>query len=116
MRVNGLAVRPMPRLTIRAGIHHHSAGISPSRYHRAARPGTLPPLASNRASQRKTRNNVTMVPTEPIGVAVIGAGYWGPNLVRNFSASSAFYLRWLCDLDRTRAERALGRYSTVQVN
>ena len=22
----------------------------------------------------------------PIGVAVIGAGYWGPNLVRNFLA------------------------------
>jgi predicted dehydrogenase len=58
---------------------------------------------------------VSNLPTEPIGVAVIGAGYWGPNLVRNFSASPSFHLRWLCDLDRERAERALGRYSTVQV-
>jgi predicted dehydrogenase len=51
---------------------------------------------------------------EPIGVAVIGAGYWGPNLVRNFQASPSFLLRWLCDLDVARAQRALGQYSTVQ--
>lgn len=51
----------------------------------------------------------------PIGVAVIGAGYWGPNLVRNFQGSPAFRLRWLCDLDRERARRVLGDYSTVQV-
>jgi predicted dehydrogenase len=50
---------------------------------------------------------------EPIGLAVIGAGYWGPNLVRNFQASSSFHLRWLCDLDVRRAERVLGGYSTV---
>src|SRR6185503_10753800 len=53
--------------------------------------------------------------TEPIGVAVIGAGYWGPNLVRNFQASTSFRLRWLCDLDVARAERVLGQYSTVKV-
>jgi len=52
---------------------------------------------------------------EPIGVAVIGAGYWGPNLVRNFQASPSFRLRWLCDLDVARAERVLGNYSTVKV-
>ncbi|GIJ79397.1 Predicted dehydrogenase [Micromonospora phaseoli] len=51
---------------------------------------------------------------EPIGVAVVGAGYWGPNLVRNFQASADFRLRWLCDLDVGRAERVLGGYSTVQ--
>src|SRR6476469_85438 len=52
---------------------------------------------------------------EPIGVAVIGAGYWGPNLVRNFQASPSFRLRWLCDLDVARAERVVGNYSTVKV-
>lgn len=51
---------------------------------------------------------------EPIGIAVIGAGYWGPNLVRNFQASGEFRLRWLCDLDVRRAQRVLGGYSTVQ--
>jgi predicted dehydrogenase len=58
---------------------------------------------------------VSVSPTEdPIGVAVIGAGYWGPNLVRNFQASPSFRLRWLCDLDIARAQRALGQYSTVR--
>ncbi|MGR6318732.1 Gfo/Idh/MocA family oxidoreductase [Micromonospora soli] len=47
-------------------------------------------------------------------MAVIGAGYWGPNLVRNFQTSAEFRLRWLCDLDVRRARRVLGDYSTVQ--
>ena len=51
---------------------------------------------------------------EPIGVAVVGAGYWGPNLVRNFQTSADFRLRWLCDLDVHRARRVLGDYSTVR--
>ncbi|WP_254552277.1 Gfo/Idh/MocA family protein [Kitasatospora sp. MMS16-BH015] len=51
--------------------------------------------------------------TETLGLAVIGAGYWGPNLIRNFQASPEFRLRWVCDLDRSRAERVLGGYSTV---
>jgi predicted dehydrogenase len=64
--------------------------------------------------------SVTSPPPTPgdqsIGVAVVGAGYWGPNLVRNFQATPAFRLRWLCDLDVDRARRVLGPYSTVQVS
>ncbi|MEV6054856.1 Gfo/Idh/MocA family oxidoreductase [Streptomyces sp. NPDC052107] len=52
--------------------------------------------------------------TQPLGVAVVGAGYWGPNLVRNFQASDRFRLRCLCDLDVDRARRVLGGYSTVE--
>jgi len=50
-----------------------------------------------------------------IGMAVIGAGYWGPNLVRNISGSAACDLRWVCDLDVSRARGAVGRYSTIGV-
>ena len=60
------------------------------------------------------RGSVSSPGSDGIGVAVIGAGYWGPNLVRNFQGSASFRLRWLCDLDKARAEKALGRYSTVQ--
>jgi predicted dehydrogenase len=49
-----------------------------------------------------------------IGLAVIGAGYWGPNLVRNAAATPAFDLKWLCDLDEERARVVLGRYTTVK--
>ena len=48
-----------------------------------------------------------------VGLAVIGAGYWGPNLVRNAMATASIDLRWLCDLDEDRARRVLGAYSTV---
>jgi predicted dehydrogenase len=51
--------------------------------------------------------------TASIGMAVVGAGYWGPNLVRNAMATPSLRLRWLCDLDEDRARRVLGPYSTV---
>ncbi|WP_433215795.1 Gfo/Idh/MocA family protein [Dactylosporangium sp. CS-047395] len=51
---------------------------------------------------------------QPIGVAVVGAGYWGPNLVRNFMASPSFRLQALVDLDVARARKVLGGYSTVE--
>ncbi|WP_377269700.1 Gfo/Idh/MocA family protein [Peterkaempfera sp. SMS 1(5)a] len=56
----------------------------------------------------------TMPATGPIGLAVIGAGYWGPNLVRNAQQTPALRLRWLCDLDEARSRRVLGEYSTVR--
>lgn len=37
-------------------------------------------------------------------VAVIGAGYWGPNLARNFAMSSDWDLVAICDMDAGRAE------------
>ncbi|MGX7824052.1 Gfo/Idh/MocA family protein [Actinokineospora sp. 24-640] len=51
-----------------------------------------------------------------IGLAVIGAGYWGPNLVRNAQATPGLRLEYLCDLDAERARRVLGGYSTVKVS
>src|SRR5690349_24831265 len=51
--------------------------------------------------------------TAAIGLAVVGAGYWGPNIVRNAMATPSLDLRWLCDLDEERARRVLGPYSAV---
>src|SRR6516165_231830 len=50
-----------------------------------------------------------------IGLAVIGAGYWGPNIVRSSLATPELHLEWLCDLDLERARRALGPRSEVRV-
>jgi predicted dehydrogenase len=49
-----------------------------------------------------------------IGLAVVGAGYWGPNLVRTALATPALELRYLCDLDLRRAQAVLGPYLTVR--
>jgi predicted dehydrogenase len=50
----------------------------------------------------------------PVGLAVIGAGYWGPNLVRTALSTPALRLKWLCDLDIDRARTVLGPYTTVR--
>jgi predicted dehydrogenase len=42
---------------------------------------------------------------KPIGVAVIGCGYWGPNLVRNFAACKQTRVAAVCDKDRSRLDR-----------
>src|SRR5581483_5861 len=45
-----------------------------------------------------------------LSVALVGAGYWGPNLARNIAASSATRLSWVCDLDPEAAQRLADRY------
>jgi predicted dehydrogenase len=50
----------------------------------------------------------------PIGLAVIGAGYWGPNLVRTALGTPTIRLGYLCDLDLARARTVLGQSTTVQ--
>lgn len=47
-------------------------------------------------------------------VAVIGLGYWGPNLVRNFAAVLGPDLRMVCDLCPDRRSSITRNYPTVQ--
>jgi predicted dehydrogenase len=56
----------------------------------------------------KTFANPFHVPTHrqaprKLGIAVVGAGYWGPTLARNLQASPEWNLVALCDLDADRA-------------
>lgn len=51
----------------------------------------------------------------PLGVAVVGAGYWGPNLIRNFARCPETHLRWVVDLDTDRAAQVLGAQSGVRI-
>lgn len=61
------------------------------------------------------RGAATTTTTTPYGVAVVGAGYWGPNLIRNFRASEEWDLVAVCDLDEERAHAVLGARSGVHV-
>ena len=51
----------------------------------------------------------------PVGMAVIGAGYWGPNIVRNALAFAGTDLKWVCDRDLERAQRVVGAQSSIRV-
>jgi predicted dehydrogenase len=52
---------------------------------------------------------------QPIGIAVIGCGYWGPNLIRNFAEESRAQVRWVCDLDASKLESVHRRYPSVRM-
>lgn len=50
-----------------------------------------------------------------INIAVIGAGYWGPNLVRNFSNTKGARVVTVCDLSEDRLQRIGGVYPSVKL-
>ena len=49
-----------------------------------------------------------------INIAIIGYGYWGPNLVRNFSELSNAKVVAVADLDKARLELVARRYPNVR--
>jgi len=51
-----------------------------------------------------------------LGIGVIGCGYWGPNLIRNFYEHSQTELLGVCDLDDERLGFIDNRYPTVQTS
>src|ERR1044071_2222679 len=50
----------------------------------------------------------------PTTIGVIGCGYWGPNLLRNFAENEAARLSWMCDLDTKRLETLGRRYPSAR--
>src|SRR5580658_3420198 len=62
-----------------------------------------------RALARCSRGGAEMI-TTPIGIAVVGFGYWGPNVVRNITERPEFRLLGLCERDPTRAADFSRRY------
>ena len=49
-----------------------------------------------------------------IRVAVIGAGHWGPNLIRNFHNRERSEVAWVVDRDATRLAQVRSRFADVQ--
>lgn len=43
-------------------------------------------------------------------IGVVGCGYWGPNLLRNFAENESAQLRWMCDLNTKRLDVMGRRY------
>jgi predicted dehydrogenase len=51
---------------------------------------------------------------QPTVVGVVGCGYWGPNLVRNFKGLSNCNLRAMCDTSEARLKHMRSLYSDVE--
>lgn len=50
-----------------------------------------------------------------INLAVVGYGYWGPNLVRNFSENENISLKYVCDLNKKRLEIVKKKYPSLKI-
>lgn len=50
---------------------------------------------------------------EPLNIGVVGCGYWGPNLIRNFNALQETNVRYVCDRDETRLQHMQRLYPSV---
>jgi predicted dehydrogenase len=53
--------------------------------------------------------------SEEISLAVVGLGYWGPNLARNVAVVPGARLAWLCDSDADALARAASLFAGVRV-
>lgn len=49
-----------------------------------------------------------------VKTAIVGLGYWGPNLVRNFSADAGCELIWGCDMSEERLNWLRSHYPAVR--
>ena len=56
---------------------------------------------------------VSKMSTESIGVGVVGYGYWGPNLVRNFAHNPSARIVAVSDLDPVKLEASRRLYPAV---
>lgn len=48
-----------------------------------------------------------------LNIGVVGCGYWGPNLIRNFSALSECNVKKLCDADTDRLQSMASLYTHI---
>jgi predicted dehydrogenase len=51
-----------------------------------------------------------------ISVGVVGCGYWGPNLIRNFAENEGAALRWVCDKDARHLSKVARRYPVARTS
>lgn len=51
-----------------------------------------------------------------VQVGVVGCGYWGPNLIRNFAGLADCQLRAICDLNVERLRHMQGLYREVETH
>ena len=53
--------------------------------------------------------------SDSLGIALVGYGYWGPNLLRNYMDLPEAEVKWVCDADPEALRRAQSRYASVPV-
>ncbi|MBM4432196.1 MAG: Gfo/Idh/MocA family oxidoreductase, partial [Chloroflexi bacterium] len=75
---------------------------------------TLQTLSNKRCSVASNPPPAPISPKSEISIAIVGAGYWGPNLIRNFASLPGCELNVVCDLSPTRLAAVVEKYPDVR--
>lgn len=49
-----------------------------------------------------------------INIGIVGCGYWGPNLLRNFITCPSTEVLWACDIDKNRLKNMVAPYPAIK--
>jgi predicted dehydrogenase len=90
-----------------------TATLEPPSTRRRLRDASAENMNQTRQDARPAGACPQSAPANP-RVAVIGLGYWGPNLVRNFNAALGSDLRACCDLDSQRGRSLVRSYPEIR--
>lgn len=58
--------------------------------------------------------NISAMQTNKTSIAIIGAGFWGEKLIRNFSNLETCHIKYVCDLDERRLTQVKSDYPNVE--
>ncbi|MGN6870652.1 MAG: Gfo/Idh/MocA family oxidoreductase [Solirubrobacteraceae bacterium] len=67
------------------------------------------------AAQSIPQDPIAAPDSRPVGIAVVGLGYWGPNLLRVLGDNLEAQVRWICDLDTERLAKYRRRHPGARV-
>lgn len=62
-----------------------------------------------------TTATLPQLPVGTVGFAVVGAGHWGPNLIRNFDQRPTSRVLWVVDPETSRLAQVRARFPDVEV-
>ena len=62
---------------------------------------------------RSTKDEFRDPDNDSVNIAVVGCGYWGPNLVRNLCSASGCTVKLICDTDTARLDHLKAVYPQI---
>jgi predicted dehydrogenase len=74
-----------------------------------------PPDEPAAGNARRGAPRAAELSKQAVRIGVVGLGYWGPNLARNFDAIEGCELRWLCDASEAARAKLAGAFAPARV-
>ncbi len=69
---------------------------------------------NDRGPAHEATGTIYDLDVRPVTIGVVGLGYWGPNIVRNFNELPEAEVVWICDSDEERLRAANRRFRGIE--